>query len=496
MDRRTFLAALAAAGITGLPGCQRSVVAPTASELALLDAIDQALLIENGDISALESIDAAIARIEAINPKLNAVITTAFEQARQRATLENTSRLHGVPTLIKDLNPYKGLRFTRGSKAFLDAVAEAQSPYTDKIDDSGMIVVGKTNTPEFGLLPTTEPLALGPARNPWNTDYMTGGSSGGSAAAVAARLVPIAQASDGGGSIRIPAAMCGVFGLKPSRGRFPSQGYGQRVWPLSIKHMVSNTVRDSALVLALTEAGAEGALPSIGYVTPEQARPLKIAMSLKNVRGEMPDPAIRDAVEKAARQLEALGHEIIPTDDTPANDQGFFDQFTVIWAKGTADAYDYVAYVTGADPHESELLEPATIWLADLFKSMPAEALPLALEKMQSVTDEVNHWFDGYDAWLSPVTGTPPQLLGQLAPDVEMNTLIDRVTRFAGYTQVHNAAGTPAMSVPFGWTEDGLPLAVQLSSQLGKEALLLQLAYQLEEAQPWTNRLPPVNASS
>lgn len=495
MDRRTFLATLAATGLSGLPGCDRSLIGPSTSELALLDAINQALLIENRDISALESIDAAIARIEAVNPRLNAIITMAFEQARDRAKNPGPGRLWGVPTLIKDLNPYRGLRYTRGSKAFLDAIADSQSPYTDKIDESGMIVVGKTNTPEFGLLPTTEPLATGPTRNPWNTDYMTGGSSGGSAAAVAARLVPIAQASDGGGSIRIPAAMCGVFGLKPSRDRFPSQGYVGRVWPLSIKHMVSNSVRDSALVLALTEAGADGVLPAVGYVTPERARPLKIALSLKNVRGELPDPAIREAVESAAKLLADLGHEIIPIDNPPANDQDFFDQFTVIWAKGTADAYDYVAQVTGADPHESKLLEPATIWLADLFKSMPPEALPAALAKMQAVTEDVDSFFGDYDAWLAPVTSTAAQPLGQLAPDVPMTTLIERVTRFAGYTQVHNAAGTPAMSVPFGWNESGLPLAVQLSSRLGGEALLLQLAYQLEEAQPWTGRLPAVNAA-
>ena len=495
MDRRAFLAILAAAGVSALPGCQRRNDVSSAVDLALLDATDQAALIERGEISALEAVDAAIERIETVNPLLNAVITTDYERARDRARSVASGQFRGVPSLLKDLNAYKGMRFTRGSAAFIDAVADSQAPYTDRIEEMGVVILGKTNTPEFGLLPTTEPLALGPTRNPWDKNYMAGGSSGGTAAAIAARMVPMAQGSDGGGSIRIPAAMCGIFGLKPTRGRFPDQGYGNRVYPLSIKNMMSISVRDSALALALTESGAEdGLLPPVGFATPGDTGPLKIAVSMTTNIGEMPHPEIEGAILEAAGMLESMGHEIIMTEDSPLADQDFFDQFLVIWSKGTADVFDYIAYASGIDPRVSGILEPSTIWLAETFKAMPTEALPAAIKKMVMVTQSVDEWFGQYDAWLTPVTAAPAQAIGWFSPDIARETMIERVTRFAGYTQIHNAAGTPAMSVPMGLSQKGLPLAVQLSSRTGREDLLLKLAYAFEEAKPWAGVLPPTSA--
>ena len=232
-------------------------------------------------VSAGELIDAAIARIEHINPQLNAVVTDTFDMARMRVRSGRASgRLWSAPYLLKDLLPYKGVRYTRGSNLFRDAVADSHGPYVEKTEAAGLVVLGKTNTPEFGLISSTEPVALGAARNPWNTEHSTGGSSGGSAAAVASRMVPAAQSSDGGGSIRIPASQCGVFGLKPSRGRFPFRRASDTRWPISIRHAVSNTVRDSALILALTEQGAGATLPSVGFVTREKPKAFKIALSV------------------------------------------------------------------------------------------------------------------------------------------------------------------------------------------------------------------------
>jgi amidase len=461
----------------------------------MLDAIDQAALVKSGEVSAVELIDAAIGRIETINPKLNAVVTDTFDRARTRVLSGPAGgRFWSAPYLLKDLTPYQGARYTRGSNLFRNAVADSHDPYVDKIEAAGLVVLGKTNTPEFGLISTTEPLALGAARNPWNTDHSTGGSSGGSAAAVAARMVPAAQSSDGGGSIRIPACQCGVFGLKPSRGRHPHRPATATSWPISIRHAISNTVRDSALILALTEHGGGATLPPVGFVSPARTKKQKIAVSLESGVGALPHPDVRKGVEGAALLLEDLGHDIVVTEDTPLRDPSAIDHFLVHWASFAFSVVDDLESRSGKSAADTGLLEPWTIGLARHFRSRPSGALPKAVQEFGVTAGKVADFFEQYDAWLCPVTASPAPRLGEQAPTVEFQTLLDRVVRFAAYTPIHNVAGTPAMSVPFGHSKAGLPVGVQISTRVGGEARLLQLAYQLEEARPWSGRLPPVHA--
>ena len=495
MQRREFLSAVASGVFLATTGCTNRRAAASPEDLAVLDAIDQAALVENGEVAALELIEAAITRIERVNPELNAVVTQTFDKARARARAGRASgRFWGTPYLLKDLVPYKGVRFTRGSNLFRDAIADSHGPYVDKTEAAGLIVLGKTNTPEFGLISTTESLALGAARNPWNTEHSTGGSSGGSAAAVAARMVPAAQSSDGGGSIRIPASQCSVFGLKPSRGRFPFKPATATSWPISIRHAVSNSVRDSALILALTEQGEGATLPPVGFVSQEKPRRRKIALSLMSGRGESPHGDVVSAVETAGRLLENLGHDIVVTEQTPLADPAAFGHFLIHWASWAEGIVQDVEKRTGKPAIETGLLEPWTIGLSAYFRSKPADTLPNAVRAFRVSMEKVGEFFEQYDAWLSPVTASPAPRLGEQAPTVEFDTLLERVVRFAAYTPLHNVAGTPAMSVPFARSEEGLPIGVQLSSHVGGEALLLQLAYQLEEARPWAGLLPAIHA--
>ncbi len=495
MQRREFLSSVASGVFLATVGCPNQYAAASPEDLALLDAIDQAALVASGEVSAIELIDAAIARIVRINPQLNAVVTETFDKARMRVRSGKASgRLWGVPYLLKDLTPYEGVRYTRGSNLFRDAIADSHSPYVDKTEAAGLVILGKTNTPEFGLISTTESVALGVARNPWNTEHSTGGSSGGSAAAVAARMVPAAQSSDGGGSIRIPASQCGVFGLKPSRGRFPFHRATTTSWPISIKHTVSNTVRDSALILALTELGEGATLQPVGFVSPEKVQAKKIALSLKSGSGQLPHGDVVTAVETAALLLEELGHEIVLTEDTPLADPAAFDHFLIHWASWAFGIVEDLESRSGKSAAETGLLEPWTIGLSDYYLSKPSNALPDAVNAFRVTAGNVADFFGHYDAWLSPVTASPAPRLGEQAPTIEFDTLLSHVVRFAAYTPLHNVAGTPAMSVPFARSEGGLPIGVQLSTGIGGEAQLLQLAYQMEEARPWTDQLPPVHA--
>ena len=492
MHRRALLQALAAGSITALTGCNRKVAVNAASQLTSLDAIAQAELVISGQLSAVDLVSAAIQRIEATNATLNAVIFQDFERALTQARTA-AGPLAGVPYLIKDLNAYRDMPLTRGSKLFAKNTATEQTAFTDSIDATGVVVVGKTNTPEFGLLPSTEPLLHGATRNPWQIEHTPGGSSGGAAAAVAARMLPAAQASDGGGSIRIPAAMCGIFGLKPTAGRFPDQGHGDQPWPISIKHAVTLSVRDSALLLALTERQDSNDLLPVVYVQPERVKPMRIAMSLNSLYGA-PDDDVAAGVQTTAQRLEAIGHEIIEVEQTPLLDEAFSDDFLVLWSAGTYQVAEQVRAQTGMPPEETGLLEPATLALARAFAQRPQGALPKALEGLARYQRTTIEFLEQYDAWLTPVTASVAPKIGAFSPTRDFDELMPAVSRFAAYTPTHNAAGTPAMSVPVGRNDAGLPLAAQLASSPGNEALLLQLAYQLEATHGWIDDLPPVHA--
>lgn len=491
MHRRQLLKLLGAGTLAAASGCQRRVTTNSASDLVRLDAIAQADLVVAGDVSALELVDAAIARFERVDAKLGTLVFSDFERARNAAKVAQ-GPLAGVPYLIKDLNAYKGMPLTRGSKLFGELIAENQTAFTNRIDATGVVVLGKSNTPEFGLLPSTEPTLHGPTRNPWQTDRTPGGSSGGSAAAVAARLVPAAQASDGGGSIRIPAAMCGLFGLKPTVGRFPDQGHGGQPWPISIKHAVTLSVRDSSLLLALTERNDGGDLLPVGFVQREKTKPMRIAMSLNSVFGA-PDADIAAGIVETAKRLTDLGHEVIEVEGTPNLDEGFSKDFLTLWASGTYAVSQSVREQTGMPAEETGLLEPFTTSLAAYFATLPADALPKAIQGLAAYKQRTIEFLRQYDAWLTPATASTAPAIGEFAPTRQYDELLPAVSRFAAYTPAHNAAGTPAMSIPCGFNASGLPLAAQFATTPGGEARLLQLAYQLEEAHGWIDTLPPVH---
>jgi amidase len=487
MTRRALMGSSAAAlaAATLVPASTHA-----ATDFANLDAVGMAAAVRRKQVMPLELVDAAIARIEAVNPKVNAVVTKFFDKARARAkTRLPDGPLTGVPYLIKDLNDVKGERTTNGSRLTANVIAKANGTITDKVLDAGMIILGKTNTPEFGLMASTESVLLGPCRNPWNTDYSTGGSSGGAAAAVASGMVPAAHGSDGGGSIRIPASCCGLFGLKPSSGRMRLAEMERLPAGISVENCETRTVRDSATIFALSEdTSAHAPLKPVGFVSGPSKRRLKIAFSTMGDNGKPPHPDVRAAVEATAKLCSSLGHEIIPA-KSPVNAERFTDAFLTVWASGEVDL---VGLAKKMKQKPEDVLEPWTLGLAEYYAKKPTGALAQSLAYFRVVERQIAEFFTHYDAWLTPVLSSPPPKLGEQAPTVPFPILYDRIVGYAAYTPVHNAAGTPAMSVPLGMSGSGLPIGSQFAAAKGNEALLYALAYELEQAQPWAGKHPPI----
>ena len=452
------------------------------------DAVALGALVAKGEVTALELAEASIARIEAVNPKINAVTAKDYDRARARAKgVLPKGPLSGVPYLLKDIENYEGMNATMGSRMLATNLVQDTAPVPQKAIDAGMVVLGKTNTPEFGLLGTTEGLLLGACHNPWNLEHSTGGSSGGSAAAVAAGILPVANASDGGGSIRIPASCCGLFGLKPSRGRMDI-GPMPLAADIAAVSSVSRTVRDAAMVQAVSEEKGKGApFAPDGFVSGPSKKRLKIAFNTLKADGTEPEADVKAATEAAAKLCADLGHEIVPVKNPVSGDE-FINTFLTIWASSPADL---VAMALSMNLKPEEVLEPWTIGLAKLFNSKPKEALPQALAYFDKVERQIADFFGGYDAWLTPVLAAPAPKLGQQAPTVDFDTLYKRTTDYVAYTPVHNVAGTPAMSVPLGMSKSGLPIGAQFAAAKGHDAMLLALAYELEAAAPWIDRHPP-----
>ncbi|MBW1789980.1 MAG: amidase [Deltaproteobacteria bacterium] len=365
-----------------------------------------------------------------------------------------------------------------------------------------MIIVGKTNTPEFGILPTTEPRIFGPTRNPWNLGRTTGGSSGGSSAAVAARMVPMAHANDGGGSIRIPASCCGLFGLKPTRGRNPlGPDFGDIMSGLVHEHAVAVSVRDSAALLDATSG------PDLGdpYWAPPPQRPfleevgvdpgkLRIAFTLKGPDdGIVIHPDCVAAVKDAAALCESLGHEVVEA-SPPINREMVVMAFSVIWAAGNAAVLDGIGHLTGK-PVEPEQVEPLTWALCEMGRTQKASDYLLSVQVLQGVGRDVARFFNDVDIWLTPTLAEPPVPLGTFdsTPEDPMAGFT-RSAAFVPFTPICNATGQPAMSVPLFWNADGLPVGTHFVGRFGDEATLFRLAAQLEQARLWAEKRPPVCA--
>ncbi len=467
--------------------------------LADLDATAQAELVRRKEVKPIELVDAAIERIERVNPQINAVVTPMYDLARAAASGPlPDGPFTGVPFLLKDLTAtYAGVRMTSGSVFLRDYVAPADSELVVRYKRAGLIVLGKTNTPEFGLVPTTEPRLFGPTRNPWDTTRTPGGSSGGSAAAVASGMVPVAHGNDGGGSIRIPASCCGLFGLKPTRGRNPLM-----VEPtgLSVEHALTRSVRDSAALLDATQ----GAEPGDPYHALPPARPylrevgadpgrLRIAFTTETMRDSALDPDCIAAVQDAAKLCADLGHEV--EEASPAvNGDLLIHAFTVVWAASTTAEIDAAALFSGRLPTEDQF-EPLTWALAQRGRGYTAPELLLSLDIFQLTARSVAEFFRTYDCWLTATLGEPPVPLGTFdSPADDPMYGYDRAGQFVPYTPLCNVSGQPAMSVPLYWNEQGLPIGTHFVARFGDEATLFRLAAQLEQARPWAHRRPPVHA--
>lgn len=460
------------------------------------DATETAAMIRRGEITAGQAVRSAIDRTLALQPRLNFLVASDFDRALARAaTGPGDGPFAGVPFLVKDLDDYRGLPTRSGSFSQLPLPpAQGQGPLIDAFERAGVVVIGKSATPEYGFLPTTEPAAFGPTRNPWDPTRSSGGSSGGAAAAVAAGAVPFAHASDGGGSIRIPASCCGLFGLKPSRGRMVGTREQTKISDLSVDHVLTRSVRDSAAMFALTEDAGEGAQhPPVGLVTAPLRRRLRVGLVMEGMAGKAPSPEVRAATEASARLLESLGHTVVPT-RWPTGPE-FTQDFLLLWASGAAQLAGAIGKAAGRQP-DTTLLEPFSLGMAEMFAKAPPGALGQAMERLHAAAMAYDPWFvgNGLDVVMSPVLSAPPPPLGWVGPGVPFDTLVERLTEYVGYTTYHNVTGAPAMSVPLNWTGAGLPVGTQFAARVGHEALLFQLAYQLEAAQPWASRLPPVRA--
>ena len=463
------------------------------------DGVEIADRIRRKEVSALEVTEKAVRDLEALDPALGILVTADFDRAIDKAKrldqglADAGAPFAGVPFLVKDLNDYAGLPTRSGSRAMLGLPpAQAQDGYCDAFDRAGLIVLGKSATPEYGFLPTTEPVAFPPTRNPWNLAHSSGGSSGGAAAATAAGIMPFAHANDGGGSIRIPASCCGLFGLKPSRHRMLPSRPPLRAVDLAVEHCVSRSVRDSAVLLAATERG-NGPLPAVGVVTGPNAKRLRVGLITETMLGVQPDSEVRAAAENAAELMESLGHTVEPT-QWPTNGAVFAMDFLAVWASGAAELVAFVAQALGRQPDET-LLEPFTLAMAELVGQMPAGGLEQSVARLNADAQAYDRWFDRYDVIVSPVLGQPPVPLGWVAPTVSIPDLTERLNAYVGYTTLHNVAGAPSMSAPLHWTAGGLPVGVQFAGRAGSERMLLELAYELEAAQPWAWRKPPVSVS-
>lgn len=468
------------------------------------DALDLAEMVRKGEVHPVELVDAVIEAIER-TADLNAVVTPMFEIARQRA-LDGVSggSFAGVPFLLKDIRScYKGVPTSDGSALLRNRPAQYDSEIVRRHSRAGLICIGKTNTPEFGLTGTTEPHAFGPTRNPWNRLHTPGGSSGGAAAAVAARIVPFAHASDGGGSIRIPASCCGLVGLKPTRGRNPlGPDAGDVMNGLVVEHVLSVSVRDSAAALDATSG------PDLGdpYWAPPPERPflsevgeppsqLKVAVSTESPLGSAVHQDCLDAVESTCKVLESLGHHI--EEAAPDyDDREFRKAFTAIWFSNLAASLSMHVLDFGREVVESSC-EPSTLVFGERGAQVSGAEYVGAVAILQAVGRRVAQFFQGYDLWLTPTLATPPPPLGFLHPgsaDSDVRPFASRVKEFTPFTQLANATGQPAISLPLHWNEAGLPIGVQFTGRFGDEATLLRLAAQLEEARPWRQRRPPINA--
>jgi amidase/6-aminohexanoate-cyclic-dimer hydrolase len=473
------------------------------TEYDALDSVAMADLVRRNEVTPDELLDEAIRRTEQRDGALNAVTTRFYEHAKGRiAAGLPDGPLKGVPFLLKDLGVYyAGFPTTSGSRLFADFSSPIDSTLADRYVKAGLVIFGKTNLSEFGLSATSESVLLGVCRNPWNLEYTTGGSSGGATAAVAGGIIPSAHAADGGGSIRIPAAHCGLFGLKPTRGRIPLGPHIAESWAgMTAHHVVTRSVRDSAVLLDISQGEAPGdpycappaAASYLDLVAQEPGR-LKVAVSLTSFEGVALDPQVRDAIEQTARLCESLGHDVEWIDlDTVITPEEYLDHRANIIHASMYTSLSRRNQALGREFTNRDL-EQITYLFGDAGRHVTAQAYLTAIQTLQRMSRGLGEQFERWDMMLGPVTARPPHKLGVVdmqSTELEPYKLTAR--QHCGYTSVWNVTGHPAMSVPLHMSKEGLPIGAQFVGRFGDEATLFKLAGQLERAAPWFARMPKV----
>jgi amidase len=470
-------------------------------EFGSYDAIGLAELVRTKQVTPSELLDEAIARTAKVDPQINAVVVKHYDHAeRQIEKGLPDGPFTGVPFLVKDLDVLQGTRTTWGASIFNDIVADSSSTLVQRFLKAGVTIFGKSSSPEFGLMPTTESRLHGPTRNPWNLDHSSGGSSGGAAAVVAARILPIAHASDGGGSIRIPASACGVFGLKPSRARTPlgpdrGEGWGG----FTCAHAVSISVRDSAAMLDAIH-GPEMSSP---YIAPPPERPyleevgrdpgrLRIAFTDKSPYGDAIDPEIAAATREIAALLASLGHEVEERAPALAADPAAV--MATIVAANTALTVQSTAQRFGRAMTENDF---EILTLASAHNAQHATSTDYVAAQLSAfqIARALAAFLETCDVFLCPTLCAPPLRIGELnTMSKDLSHIAPTLRRYMPATSMFNMSGQPAMSVPLAWNSAGLPLGMMFAGRLGDEATLFRLAAQLEQARPWRHKLPPVCA--
>jgi amidase len=455
-------------------------------ELAFLTATEQADLVRRGEIKPVELVETYLERIERLNPELNAFVTVCGDEALAAAAGElPDGPFKGVPIPIKDLQETAGIRTTFSSRAYADYVPDFDVAVVRRLKEAGFVVIGKTNTPEFGITAVTESNLNGVCRNPWDTSRTPGGSSGGAAVSVAAGLAPIAHGTDGGGSIRIPASCCGVFGLKPARGRVSLAPYGGHEG-FSSSGPLARSLLDAAALLDVIAGYETGdpwwaPAPERPFVEEVGSEPGRLRIALTTTppidAGVAPDCVA--AAEDAAALLRELGHEVEEA-TPPWADGKLLDLFMTVWK-----------VIPGMRGKPRELFEPMNRVLMDAGDEINAVEYVNATQELRGWARQVVAFWGGYDLVLTPTLAQPPPAVGALMDESDPWGNFDRAWRFTPFTQVANVTGLPAASLPLFWSDDGLPIGAQLIGRPADEATLIRVSAQLEAARPWRERRPP-----
>ncbi len=489
-------------------------------EYTNLDATEITSLIKNKEITAEEVLDEAIERANKLNPSINAIINPLYDLGKKLLkTLSNDAPFYGVPFLLKDLLSHlKSTPLSCGSRLLRNYISQFDSEVVIRYKKAGFAIMGKTNTPEFGLMGTTEPDLFGPSRNPWNLEHITGGSSGGSAAAVAARIVPVAGGGDGGGSLRIPASCCGIFGFKPSRGRVPHGPEFGQIWEGAVtEHVLTLSVRDSAHILDLISGPDKGAmywLPKdhepYGIACTKDPEPLNIGFSVASPVGQKVDPECAKAVLDTANLLEELGHHVEQV-DIPYDGELVADCYFDLYLGQVRALFILLKEALGSfDKYQIEI---ESWMLGTLGKKINAGVYAASLIKWNTLCRSMAKFHEKFHLLLTPTIAHTPPKIGELRAKGGERLFLEflrktnltmflqpkiikklSLKRFSAmpFTQIANMTGQPAMSVPLHWTKDNLPCGVQFIAPIGDDRTLFQLAGQLERARPWRDKIPPL----